>query len=241
MSALGAGKGLALGPAHQAAGPRVGCFVITADDRSRDDCRLIARRALMKAAAPCRQVMHDIGQGDRQPVHIDHIQIGLGSEADQPAIPQADRAGPGMTADIIAITQLLYRYGRLMDAGDFEGAAGLLADARVRLGEGQEMPGSAMAALWRERVILYPCGTPRTQHIITNPIVEVDASGRSARCSSLYTVYQEAPDLPLQIIAGGRYEDAFEQSADGWRFAFRDYTHFSFTGELRHHLRSPAA
>ncbi|MFM7028284.1 MAG: nuclear transport factor 2 family protein [Chakrabartia sp.] len=146
-----------------------------------------------------------------------------------------------MTADVIAITQLLYRYGAMMDAGDFDGAAGLLAAARVRLGKGQDLPGSAMAQLWRDRIILYPCGTPRTQHIITNPIVDIDASGRAARCTSLYTVYQQTPDLPLQIIAGGRYEDVFERGADGWRFSFRDYTQFNFTGQLGHHLRDIAA
>lgn len=143
-----------------------------------------------------------------------------------------------MTHDVIAITTLLYRYGAMMDAGDFDGAAALLSSARVRLGEGKDVPGSAMAALWREMIILYPCGTPRTQHVITNPIVEVDSSGMRAHCSALYTVLQQTDDLPLQVIAAGRYEDEFIQDAGAWRFAFRDYTHFHFKGGLRHHLRT---
>ncbi len=145
-----------------------------------------------------------------------------------------------MSDDVTAIVTLLYRYGALMDAGDFDGAADLLSGALIRLGEGKEILGRAMAPLWRDMIILYPCGTPRTQHMISNPIVELDATGALARCTALYTVYQQTDELPLQPIAAGRYEDEFVRDEGGWRFSFRDYTHFNFKGGLSHHLRGIA-
>ena len=42
-----------------------------------------------------------------------------------------------------AITQLLYRYAELMDAGDLEGVAALFAKARIKTGEGPVIEGSA--------------------------------------------------------------------------------------------------
>lgn len=139
--------------------------------------------------------------------------------------------------DRTALLNLLYRYGAHMDAGDFASAARMLSKARVRLSANSEIEGVEMEALWRERIILYPCGTPRTQHLITNPVLDIDPAGHEARCSSCYTVLQQTDALPLQIIAAGRYEDRFRRDADGWHFAFRDYSHFNFQGELSHHLR----
>ena len=89
----------------------------------------------------------------------------------------------------IAITNLLYRYAELMDAGDLEGAAALFERARIKTGGGEIVQGSApMLALWRAHVRIHPCGTPRTKHVITNAIVEVDEDAGSATCRSYYTV-----------------------------------------------------
>lgn len=136
-----------------------------------------------------------------------------------------------------AIPQLLYRYAELMDAGELGGAAALFAHARIRLAAGYETDAAGLLAVWRERVMIHPCGTPRTRHLVTNPIVEVDESAGTASCRSCYTVLQQTEILPLQVIAAGRYHDTFARAGGEWRFASRDYTLFDMQGDLSQHLR----
>lgn len=137
------------------------------------------------------------------------------------------------------ITNLLYRYAELMDLGELEQAANLFREAKVKFAEGVYMHGAeAMLSAWQTNVKLYPCGTPRTKHVITNPIVEIDASGTRASCRSYYTVLQSTPDLPLQVIASGRYHDQFELQEGEWLFVERDYSLFDFQGDMSSHLIS---
>ncbi|MFK4793542.1 nuclear transport factor 2 family protein [Sphingobium sp. ZW T5_29] len=141
-----------------------------------------------------------------------------------------------------AITNLLYRYAELMDAGELEAAAALFERTRVRTGDGAVVEGSApMLALWRAHVRIYPCGTPRTKHVISNPIVEVDEDAGTATCRSYYTVFQATPDLPLQAICAGRYHDAFVQVDGQWQFSERDYSLLDLVGDLSQHLLIPVA
>ncbi|MBU6393048.1 MAG: nuclear transport factor 2 family protein [Sphingomonadales bacterium] len=140
------------------------------------------------------------------------------------------------------ITNLLYRYAELMDAGDLEGVAALFAHAEVTLGAGEVVHGSdAMLANWKAFVRLHPCGTPRTKHVVTNPIVEVDEAAGTATCRSYYTVFQAAPDLPLQAICAGRYHDRFVLAEGGWRFAARDYSLLDLIGDLSQHMLQPVS
>ena len=141
-----------------------------------------------------------------------------------------------------AITNLLYRYAELMDAGDLEAVAALFARARIKTGGGEMVEGAApMLALWQAHVRLYPCGTPRTKHVITNPIVEVDEQAGTATCRSYYTVFQATPDLPLQAICAGRYHDAFVRTEGKWHFSGRDYSLLDLVGDLNQHLLIPVA
>jgi len=81
----------------------------------------------------------------------------------------------------------------------------------------------------------YEDGTPRTRHVVTNAIIEVDETGNRASCRSLFTVLQQTPQLPLQIIITGRYRDAFERVDGSWRFATRHMI-LDQLGDLRQHL-----
>ena len=74
-----------------------------------------------------------------------------------------------MTSNEQAIANLVYRYAELIDAGDLEGAAALFTHAQIKLGEHVVGPDGVLAA-WRRAIILYPCGTPRTKHVITNTL-----------------------------------------------------------------------
>ncbi|WP_321803345.1 MULTISPECIES: nuclear transport factor 2 family protein [unclassified Burkholderia] len=148
-----------------------------------------------------------------------------------------------MTHSAVQIANLLYRYAELLDAGDLPGMAALFRHARIKVEEAAPTIGAdELLALFDARVKRYACGTPRTKHVITNPLIEIDEAAHRATARSYYTVLQAVDGLALQPIAAGRYHDAFERVDGAWRFAFRDYTLFDFAGDLRRHLNdAPAA
>lgn len=145
-----------------------------------------------------------------------------------------------MTSAVL-ITNLLYRYAELMDSGDLETVAALFTRAEIKVGGGEIVRGAEpMLALWRANVKLYPDGTPRTKHIITNPIVEVDEVAGTATCRSYYTVIQQAEGQALQPICAGRYHDSFARDDAGhWYFSGRDYSMLDLIGDFSHHLLRP--
>lgn len=136
-----------------------------------------------------------------------------------------------------AIANLLYTYAERIDAGDLTGAAALFDRAAIKLAEGHETDAAGLLSIWRARIVLYPCGTPRTKHVVTNPIIEVDEAAGTATCRSTYTVLQQVGSGPVQIIAAGRYHDSFRCEAGTWHFAARDLSLFDMAGELGQHLR----
>ena len=78
-------------------------------------------------------------------------------------------------------------------------------------------------------------GTPKTKHITSNAIIEVDEEAGTATCRSYYTVLQATDDLPLQPIVTGRYHDTFHRVAGEWWFDTR-VMFIDQTGDLSHHL-----
>jgi 3-phenylpropionate/cinnamic acid dioxygenase small subunit len=135
------------------------------------------------------------------------------------------------------IENLLYRYAERIDAGDFAGVAKLFAHAEIRVAgtdavtRGEE----AIRKLYESTTRLYECGTPKTKHVVTNAVVEVDEGAGRATSRSCFTVMQQTRELPLQVIITGRYRDSFEQADGAWRFATREMVLEQF-GDLSHHL-----
>lgn len=145
-----------------------------------------------------------------------------------------------MTDPAREIEHLLYRYAEAIDAGDFAavgelfrhgGIAGVGGDGPTTLAEGAD----AVAAFYRSLVRLYDDGTPRTRHVTTNPIIEVDADAGVATSRSSYTVFQATDALPLQAIISGRYRDTFRRVDGTWWFASRTML-ADLTGDLSQHL-----
>lgn len=137
------------------------------------------------------------------------------------------------------ITQLLYRYAEHIDQGQLEQAAALFAQARIHTGASQPLDARELLALWRRLLIIYPCGTPRTRHLITNPIIELAEDGSSVSVRSCYTVLQAVDGFALQPIASGRYLDRFARQDGIWHFTERDYRQMDFVGDMSRHLRIP--
>ncbi len=84
----------------------------------------------------------------------------------------------------------------------------------------------------------YEDGTPRTKHVTTNLIVEVDDEAGTGTCRSYFTVLQAVPALPLQPIVAGRYHDRFVRRGASWRFAERRFF-IDLVGDVSQHQLVP--
>jgi hypothetical protein len=138
------------------------------------------------------------------------------------------------------IENLLYAYAERIDAGDLEGVADLFAHGRILpspdgsrqvVFQGRE----GVLGMYRAATRLYADGTPRTRHVTTNAVIEVDDESGTARARSYYTVLQQTDVLPLQPIICGHYEDTFQRIDGRWWFDARTMF-IDLVGDLSHHL-----
>jgi 3-phenylpropionate/cinnamic acid dioxygenase small subunit len=143
------------------------------------------------------------------------------------------------------IANLLYRYAECIDTGDLPGAAALFEHARIKVGgpdpSNDTIDAARLLGIWQSLIIIYPDGTPRTKHVVSNPMIEVDEDAGTADCRSYYTVLQQTDELPLQTIVTGRYHDLFERVDGQWRFCYRDLTLIDMVGDVSRHLTHPSA
>ena len=145
------------------------------------------------------------------------------------------------TSDADEIRDLLFAYCWHMDRGEFDELGALFAHASVGDGtaaaDAPTLTGAdAIATMYRDRCILYPDGTPRTKHICTNAIVEIDDGGEHATTRSCFLVEQQLDDFPLQPIVGGRYHDRFERVDGRWRLTERRFF-VDLVGDVSRHQR----
>ncbi|HEX3961232.1 MAG TPA: nuclear transport factor 2 family protein [Trebonia sp.] len=137
-----------------------------------------------------------------------------------------------------AIENLIAVYAELVDDGDFAGLGNLLADATFT-GSGASVSGpDAIEKMFRDMLIVYDDGTPRTRHVTTNVIIDVDEEAGAATSRAYFTVLQALPGLPLQPIVSGRYRDRFDRHDGQWRFAERR-VRIDLAGDVSRHLRRP--
>ena len=103
-------------------------------------------------------------------------------------------------SDEQAIRNLLYRYGYLIDAGDFQGIGELFQDAVLTSDTGgMEVSGAdAIAKHYASTTRIYPdTGTPKTKHVFTNMWIEGDDTQGVATSKTNYIVFQQTDELPL--------------------------------------------
>jgi 3-phenylpropionate/cinnamic acid dioxygenase small subunit len=139
--------------------------------------------------------------------------------------------------DKVAITELLYRYAELIDAGDFDGVGALLSRATFGGTGPQGVSGAEnIAKLFAATTRRYPDhgNTPRTRHLVLNPIVELHGDGTAASRST-FCVLQDTAAVPIQPIVVGRYFDTFGRDESGWHFTERK-VEIQMLGNVSDHL-----
>jgi 3-phenylpropionate/cinnamic acid dioxygenase small subunit len=135
------------------------------------------------------------------------------------------------------IGNLIATYAFLVDDGEFEQLGVLLDRCDFTLGKGPAVRGSeAIAKLARGALQVFGDGTPRTRHVTSNIVIEVNEDAGTAQARAYYTVFQAVDDFPLQPIACGRYRDRFERVDGKWRFAERS-VQTDLVGDVSRHRR----
>jgi 3-phenylpropionate/cinnamic acid dioxygenase small subunit len=136
-----------------------------------------------------------------------------------------------------AIERILFHYGRCVDSADWEGLGELFRYGQV-LTEGTDtvaVGSDAVSDVWRTVNRVHADGTLRTRHLLTNIVVDVSADRDSAKADAYFMVFQATPQLPLQPIAGGRYEDTFHKIDGAWWFKQKKI-HVDLVGDVSNHL-----
>jgi 3-phenylpropionate/cinnamic acid dioxygenase small subunit len=134
------------------------------------------------------------------------------------------------------IENLVYTYAERIDAGDLDGVAELFRHGRIEAAPGVVVEGpEKVRRLYDGSTRLYEDGTPRSRHVTTNVIVEVDEDAGTASARASYVVLQQTDELPLQPIIAGRYRDTFHRVDGKWWFDTRQMF-VDLTGDLSKHL-----
>jgi len=123
--------------------------------------------------------------------------------------------------DFFEIEQLLYRYGRAIDAKDWKALELVFTrDARIHyaMERGAEVSFAELGPWLAQAMRIFEV----TQHVITNPLIEL--TGDSAQCVS----YLQATHLQVRhdgtrvrTTEGGRYSDTLVRTPEGWRISSR--------------------
>jgi 3-phenylpropionate/cinnamic acid dioxygenase small subunit len=143
--------------------------------------------------------------------------------------------------DKLDVTELLYRYAELIDAGDFDGVGALLSRSTFGGPASGSVSGAEnIAKLFAMTTRRYPDhgNTPRTRHLVLNPIVEISTKigpERTATSRSTFCVIQDTETVTLQPIVVGRYFDAFSCDDAGWYFTERK-VEVQMVGDVSAHL-----
>ena len=137
-----------------------------------------------------------------------------------------------------AIVNLYSRYAQLIDAGDMRGLGKIFthADFSSASLDVHHRGAEAVAQHFSNRVKLYADGTPRTKHVTTNHLIEIDEGHDHATGAAYFTVLQELPGTKhVSIICAGRYEDEFARIDGRWHFVKRHIIR-DLDGDLSEHL-----
>jgi 3-phenylpropionate/cinnamic acid dioxygenase small subunit len=125
-------------------------------------------------------------------------------------------------ADRDAITDVLYRYARALDGRDWEALRTVFTEDAVG-----EYTGRINATFHGVAAIIGLVsralgGLEASQHIIANPVIDVDGDEARSRCYLHAQHYRPARATGgSTYVVGGTYHDRLVRASGGWRIAHR--------------------
>ncbi len=134
------------------------------------------------------------------------------------------------------IERLLFAYSDGIDRGDFESTAALFGVEGLYglVGAGAAKGAEQVLATMRASVRTYD-GLPRTRHVVTNVVIDLDDGDTSGRVRSYVNVLHQAPGHSLAPIVAGTYHDRVHLVDGEWQFAERRML-IELVGDLSTHL-----
>jgi 3-phenylpropionate/cinnamic acid dioxygenase small subunit len=123
--------------------------------------------------------------------------------------------------DTLEITQLLYRYARAIDGRDWKALERVFTpDARIHYAveRGADLRFAELGPWLAKAMTIFKA----TQHVISNPLVEL--AGDAARCTSYLTgthVQVRRDGREVLTTEGSVYTDELVRTPQGWRIAAR--------------------
>jgi 3-phenylpropionate/cinnamic acid dioxygenase small subunit len=139
-----------------------------------------------------------------------------------------------MTDPVTQISNLMFRYAELFDTGRFDEFAALFEHGQWH----KAAPGVAATRQWIEDNVQLYDDRPRTKHVTTNVVVDVDEAAGTATASAYVTIFQALPDFPLQPIFSGRYQDRLTRIDGQWWWTER-HVIGDLYGDISRHVRYP--
>ncbi len=136
------------------------------------------------------------------------------------------------------IVQQIYRMGYFLEDGDFDGVAELLKDATFGadiLGRKAFRGREQIRDQYRRTNVVYPGLGRATKEVYSNVLVDIDLAAGTARSTTNYTVAQQPPGQPFELIVAGRYEDEWRLVANRWQWSDR-YIKVQFRNDLARHM-----
>jgi len=136
-----------------------------------------------------------------------------------------------------AIENVIAQYTHFLDKGNFKAVAGMFKHGQIVV-DGKPVDSEGIEKMLNFNVQLYPDGTPRTAHVTTNIVLNVDEDEQSGSAKSYLTIFQADSEsaFPLQPVLIGTYDDQFTKIDGEWYFKQRILS-LSLIGDLSHHAR----
>lgn len=129
------------------------------------------------------------------------------------------------------IARLLWRYARAIDTRQLDDLRAVFTpDAQIHyaLERGTELAFPQMLE-WLGRALVIFC---RTQHVVSNPLVDVEGDRASGTSYLVASHVQVRKDGREHLVAeGGVYSDRFARTREGWRICARRLDRIWVNGE----------
>ena len=135
------------------------------------------------------------------------------------------------------IERLMHLYAHRIDAAAFDDFAALFEHGTLHLrGLGPPATGTAEVRDLVGRVVILHDGSPRTNHLMANILIDVADDRRSATARSYVQVLHGLAGNPIAPIATAFYDDRYVRIDDQWWFESRVAT-ASLVGDMSTHVR----